>query len=102
MLCFHAQQAVEKAIKAVIIYNKSDYPKTHDIEFLLSQLSKKGIEVPALISESKYLSQYATSSRYPDDDLMIDRKEYLEAVKSAVLVVKWAKSVVNKDSDKLF
>ena len=30
-LCFHAQQAVEKALKAVLIINNISYPKTHNI-----------------------------------------------------------------------
>ena len=31
-ICFHAQQAVEKAIKAVLLFYKIDFPLTHDID----------------------------------------------------------------------
>jgi len=35
--CFRCQQAVEKAIKGVLIKNGINFPKTHDIKFLLYQ-----------------------------------------------------------------
>jgi len=34
-ICFHAQQAVEKYLKAFLVYNDIDFPKTHDVDFLL-------------------------------------------------------------------
>jgi HEPN domain-containing protein len=34
-ICFHAQQAAEKAFKAVLLYRKVDFPLTHDIEELM-------------------------------------------------------------------
>ena len=33
-ICYGCQQAVEKALKAFLIYNTGDAPKTHDIELL--------------------------------------------------------------------
>jgi len=30
-LCFDAQQAAEKSIKAVLVHSKIDFPKTHNI-----------------------------------------------------------------------
>ena len=32
--CFHAQQCVEKLMKAVLAYASVEYPKTHDLEKL--------------------------------------------------------------------
>ena len=37
-LCFHAQQAVEKALKAVLIANNVPSTKTHNIGSLLGML----------------------------------------------------------------
>lgn len=37
-LSFHAQQGAEKAIKAVLVFEGIDFPKTHNIEFLLTLL----------------------------------------------------------------
>ena len=38
--CFHAQQAVEKALKAVLLFKKIEFPLVHDIEELL-ELAKQ-------------------------------------------------------------
>lgn len=35
-LCFDAQQAAEKALKAVLIGRSIDFPRTHNIRVLLS------------------------------------------------------------------
>jgi HEPN domain-containing protein len=37
-LCFQAQQAAEKSIKAVLIFYNIPFPKTHKIEYLLQLL----------------------------------------------------------------
>ena len=34
---YHAQQAVEKAIKAVLVLCGIDFPRTHDLDFLLAR-----------------------------------------------------------------
>ena len=39
-ICFHAQQAVGKFLKAFLIFNNIDFPKTHDLEFLLFECQK--------------------------------------------------------------
>ncbi len=36
-ICFHCQQAVEKYLKAFLVYKKIEFPKTHDVDFLLSK-----------------------------------------------------------------
>jgi len=42
-LCFQAQQAAEKAIKAVYISKKVVFPYIHDISQLLADLEKEGV-----------------------------------------------------------
>lgn len=45
-LCFEAQQAVEKALKAVLIVRGAGVPRTHNIEILLAALQNEGVEPP--------------------------------------------------------
>ncbi|MBE3577175.1 MAG: HEPN domain-containing protein [Limnochordales bacterium] len=40
--CFHAQQAAEKALKAVLVLYGIDFPRTHDL-VLLSRLLPRGV-----------------------------------------------------------
>ena len=42
---FHAQQAVEKCLKAWITLFGAEYPRTHDLSFLLSRLESLGERV---------------------------------------------------------
>lgn len=75
-ICFHAQQAVEKAFKSVLLFNKIDFPFTHDLEELLTTFYNSGISVPTDLVEVGALTPYAVETRYPgcweeisDDDL---------------------------------
>ena len=42
-ICFHAQQCVEKILKAVLILRGSDVPRTHDLETLTDLLTQAGV-----------------------------------------------------------
>ncbi len=45
-LCFDAQQAAEKAIKAVLIARGVDFPLVHDLARLLTLLGRSGETIP--------------------------------------------------------
>ena len=64
-LCFNAQQAAEKALKAVCLYRGEDFPKTHSITLLLDTLEAAGVELPGQIQSADVLTQYAVQTRYP-------------------------------------
>lgn len=102
LLCFHAQQSAEKCVKAVLLFYGHSFPKTHDIANLFNLLRQNNIEIPELIKEAEDLTDYATKTRYPGDYMPIDNKEYKRAIKLAEIVMKWAKSIIQKKSDKLF
>ena len=38
LLCFHAQQAVEKALKSILVYFRVEFPNTHTIQKLIELL----------------------------------------------------------------
>jgi HEPN domain-containing protein len=45
-LCFEAQQAAEKALKAVCIFRKTEFPKTHSLVVLAGLLEQAGLQLP--------------------------------------------------------
>lgn len=45
---FHAQQAVEKGLKAWFSLLGVNYPRIHDIEELLTMLESQGTSIPSL------------------------------------------------------
>ncbi len=92
-LCFHAQQAVEKSLKALLIYFDVSFPRTHNIGVLLDLLPED-LVVPDLVQESAILSDYAVMTRYPHDLEPVDADEYLRAVEIADYVLSWAERII--------
>ena len=92
-LCFHAQQAVEKALKAVLIHLEIPFPKTHNINTLLELLSQT-MDVPDEVKNATILTDYAVISRYPSEYEAVSQEEYQESVNLAAEVLKWAKSII--------
>ncbi|MCF8381903.1 MAG: HEPN domain-containing protein [Bacteroidales bacterium] len=77
-ICFHAQQAVEKYLKAFLIYHDVDFPKTHDVDFLIMECQK--IDQHSFEIDLKSLTDYGVSIRYPDDFYIpgiTETKEYM-------------------------
>ncbi len=64
---FHAQQAVEKALKALLVWHQVDFPKSHDLERLVELLDESGIPVERVLRQVTSLTLYAVDARYPGD-----------------------------------
>lgn len=64
-LCFDAQQAAEKAIKAVLIRRGVEFPHTHDLGRLLALVRDEGESIPDAVEEARELTAYAWLTRYP-------------------------------------
>ena len=87
-LCFQAQQAVEKAIKGLLIFHNAEPEKTHNLVSLIKELSKY-IGIPEEINETVILNDYAVQTRYPGDYTPIEEEEYNHAIKIAEDCVNW-------------
>jgi HEPN domain-containing protein len=72
-ICFHAQQAVEKFLKAFLVYHNIDFPRTHDVDFLLLECRK--IDSTDFDVDLASLSDFGVNLRYPDDFYIPDREE---------------------------
>ena len=64
-LCFEAQQAAEKALKAMLIAAGVAFPYVHDLAHLLTVLEKAGTQIPDAIRGVESLTRYAVITRYP-------------------------------------
>jgi HEPN domain-containing protein len=62
--CFHAQQAAEKAMKAVFVLEQVDHPYTHDLVKLGDALPQRW-KVQASSTDLADLTRWAVESRYP-------------------------------------
>jgi len=82
VVCFHAQQCIEKYLKAYLIKNEIEPPQIHD----LLRLNRLCIEVDRefeVISEKlEILNAYAVNFRYPGEAATVEEaKEALENAK---------------------
>ena len=97
-LCYHAQQAAEKALKAALVHVGIAPPYTHNLRTLLDALSSS-LVVPPEIDACSELSVYATETRYPAMPLPpVDEDEYSEAVALAEAAVIWVEGLLREDA----
>ncbi|MCS7237006.1 MAG: HEPN domain-containing protein [Thermoguttaceae bacterium] len=81
-ICFHCQQAVEKYLKALLIFRGIKFPRIHDIERLVRLLPVA--DRPHMsVEEQGALTDYATMTRYPGSYEPISLEEATLAVKLA-------------------
>lgn len=80
---FHAQQAVEKALKAWLSFCGRTYPRTHDLMTLIQELDAMGEDVNFL-DELLELNPFAVQYRYEtmddDEEEPMDRQRVLADV----------------------
>jgi len=95
-ICFHAQQSVEKALKAILLFSKIDFPLTHDIEELLDLLSEANILLPQEIMDADGLTPYAVETRYPGLYEEIANDDVDKAMSIAEKVVAWAEGYLDR------
>lgn len=93
-LCFDAQQAAEKSLKALMLYLGMRAPRTHSIGYLLKLLrDSRRIQVPDELREAAILTDYAVETRYPGDWEPVNEDDYRHAVLLAERVYQWVLSV---------
>jgi HEPN domain-containing protein len=78
--CFHAQQCIEKYLKAVLIKNRASVSKVHDLEILLDQCLAFHPLWEPLREDMQLLTQYAVQFRYPGESA--DREEARQAIEA--------------------
>jgi len=89
---FHAQQAVEKSLKAVVTIRGLEIPLTHDVDLLLRLLEAGAEKPPDELQEAKSLSPWAVERRYGEMEAVLDREA---AVRIAGAVLSWAQALVD-------
>jgi HEPN domain-containing protein len=79
IVCFHAQQAIEKTLKGFLAFQGLPAPHTHDLEEL-QRLCLEKESLPALATiDLTQVTDYAVAARY-DLDFWPDRKTAAEAL----------------------
>jgi HEPN domain-containing protein len=68
-VCFHAQQVVEKYLKAYLVWKDVEYPHVHDIEKLLVLCEMQDASFSQFAGIGRSLNPYAVELRY--DELLL-------------------------------
>jgi HEPN domain-containing protein len=80
--CFHAQQSVEKYVKALLVLHSIDFARVHHIGALV-RLLPESIRLDLSPEEQERFTDYAVTTRYPGDYDPISLSEARRAVKTA-------------------
>jgi HEPN domain-containing protein len=74
-LCFHAQQAAEKLLKALLVERGQIVPRTHDLSALIGLCAAADFPVEAIQEDCQRLQPYAVLTRYPGSPFEPDDAE---------------------------
>lgn len=96
-LCFHAQQAAEKSLKAVLLSRGIQFPFTHSLQALLDLLPDDLRSRPEMC-EAVDLTPYAVITRYPGEYEPVTEDDYREAIRVADALVGWARRVLGRSA----
>ncbi len=64
---FHCQQAAEKYLKGFLINEGKQFPKVHDLVYLIKSAEKKDKDFEKISSDAVGLTDFAVMYRYPSD-----------------------------------
>jgi HEPN domain-containing protein len=89
---FHAQQTVEKSLKAVLAVRGFEIPRTHDLDLLTRLVARGPDQLPNDLGDAKRLSPWAVATRYDEIEATLDREAALTIATSSV---SWARAVLD-------
>ena len=98
IICFHCQQAAEKAVKAVILsaHISDEAPKKHDISFLLRCLEQRFTIDDRYYAYGDFLNPFGVIVRYPNE-LILGEQSPKKALQYARAILDWANNVIRKE-----
>lgn len=92
ILGFHAQQAVEKSLKAMLALRGVEFPYTHDLDGLVRLCQQNNIGVPEDLSGVGRLSVFGVRFRYgTSPTTRLDRDQ---ALRWAACAVEWTRQQI--------
>lgn len=89
---FHAQQAAEKALKAVQVMLGSPLARTHDLVALAADVRAHGVQVAVPLEDLRQLNPYAVEYRY-DDEIVVTQNR-VQLIHLLDTLMQWAASQI--------
>lgn len=91
--CFHCQQAIEKFLKAFLIYRGENVGRTHNLEFLLSECLNYNSEFASF--DLRPFAVFAVDIRYPESSINPKIDEVKDYYTIAVAVKKLVEKLIS-------
>ena len=85
-VCRLAQQSAEKALRAVLVFEQVEFPRSHDLD-ALRILMPQGWQIKTLTADLSGLSELAVEARYPTESPEPTRDDAGQAVEEARTVL---------------
>jgi len=82
-ILFHAQQAAEKAMKALLAWHDLPFRKTHNLEELGRECARLDATLGVVVDRAVPLTEYAWKFRYPGESDEPEREEAEQALAGA-------------------
>lgn len=77
-VAFHCQQAIEKALKALIIYLYATLEQGHSLLYLCKKVMAQREEFSQYLKDCAFVNQYYIETRYPNENAIIVSNEEAE------------------------
>ena len=72
-IAFHCQQAIEKILKAYLIFLEIEFKQVHDLGYLLNLIVTKDESLESYYAKVDEISRYAVQIRYPDEIIRLSK-----------------------------
>ena len=79
-ITFHCQQAVEKYIKAILVFKEIEFDRSHDLIYLLELLSAVFEVTREHYRKAVSLNGFSVQIRYPNKVIKLTKEELEEAI----------------------
>ncbi|GAV25135.1 HEPN protein [Carboxydothermus islandicus] len=97
LVAFQCQQAVEKALKAFILYKSGEIPTSHSLLYLNKLAANYLPELSKFLKDSSFLNQFYIETRYPPENpLLLSEEIGLECLRIAEEIVTHLEIILTK------
>ena len=96
IICFHAQQSAEKALKAFLVRNDILPPKIHDLNQLCEMCGDIDGAFDEIAPLCGSLNRYSVMPRYPFE-IEILESETITAIENSARIYEWVTKKLNKN-----
>ena len=92
-LCNQLEQAVEKALKGLLVFHGENPPKTHDLYRILQEVEKYE-NIPDGMTDVILLNDHAVLTRYPGVYTELKQEDFDNSLMIAEMCLSWVREII--------